>query len=691
MDKIRAHTDDAAVARARRRAEALRKLVAYHRTLYHTFDAPELSDAAFDALKNELEELENKFPDIVTPDSPTQTVGGAPLDAFVKVRHEAPMLSFNDAFSETEMREWFTRLEGYLKRPLSPSARNTPLFYCELKIDGLAIELVYERGVLVQASTRGDGKTGEDVTQNVMTIPDVPKELVKLGARDVPRRLVVRGEVFISKKELLAINREQERRGEKPYANPRNLAAGSIRQLDPKIAASRRLQSFQYDIVSDVGERVATHEGIHKILASWGFTVNPHNRPAPNLEEVFAFRNAWEKRREALPYEIDGIVVIVNESAVFEAGGAVGKAPRGAIAYKFSPREATTVVENITVQVGRTGALTPVAIMRPVEVGGITITHASLHNEDEIGRLDLRIGDTVVVSRAGDVIPQITKVLPELRTGKEKPFRMPARCPVDDAPVVKEGAITRCGNPRCAARHRESLYHFVARNAFDIRGLGAKLIDRFLDEGLMNDAADIFTLRAGDIAVLERFGEQSAANIVREVAEKKRVTLPRFLFALGILHVGEETAIVLAQKVSGSKPTDILRAFRKFSVEDLQRIPDIGPKMAQSIYGWFREPRNIKLLEKLEKVGVSITRYPLPVTKGKLAGLTFVLTGTLATMSRDEAKEKIRALGGDISESVSKKTSYVVAGEEPGSKYDRAREFGVKTLNEEEFLKLLKR
>jgi len=711
------------------RVSKLRAEVERARYAYHVLDKELISPEALDSLKKELFDLEQQFPELITPDSPTQRVAGHALAQFRKVRHFSPMLSFNDVFSESDFRAWFERVENYLGRPLTDAEklqrksalnqRESAMFYCELKIDGLAIELLYEDGVLVQGSTRGDGRVGEEVTQNLRTVEAIPlrflppdevaKNLKEAGLNPnrytlTPKRLVVRGEVFLTKREFARINREQEARGGKTYANPRNIAAGSIRQLDPKVTASRRLDSFQYAVVTDVGQR--THDEEHIFLKALGFKTNPWNKLAHSLQEAIAFRDHWGAHREKLPYEIDGAVVILNDNATFAAAGVVGKAPRGAIAYKFSPREATTVVEDIKVQVGRTGALTPVAVLRAIEVGGTTITHATLHNEDEVKRLGIRIGDTVVVSRAGDVIPQVTQVLTHLRTGKEKPFRMPDRCPVDGSRAVKEGAITRCGNPRCAARHRESLRHFAARNAFDIRGLGGKIIDRFLDEGLIGDAADIFTLRAGDIAVLERFGERSAENIVREVEKKKRVTLPRFLFGLGILHVGEETAIVLTHEISKSKfliskPTDILRVFQKLSIEDLQKIQDIGPKVSESIYNWFRELRNIKLLEKLEKVGVEIATEKLKALRqrrirlrrksSKLKGFTFVLTGTLKTMSRDEAKEKIRALGGDISESVSKRTSYVVAGKEPGSKLENAKKLGVSLLNEGSFLKLMQK
>ncbi|MGC9603209.1 MAG: NAD-dependent DNA ligase LigA [Minisyncoccia bacterium] len=667
---------------ANKRLIKLRDEINRYRYAYHVLDKELISAEALDSLKKELFDLEHQFPDLVTPDSPSQRVEGKPLKAFKKVRHERPMISFDDAFSEEDMRDWFSRLENFLKRRVKPE------FYCELKIDGLAIELVYENGIFVQGSTRGDGAIGEDVTQNLRTVEAIPLKIESTDPKHpVPKRLVVRGEVFITKKEFDRINREQKKKGGKLYANPRNIAAGSVRQLDPNVIAARKLDSFQYAITSDLGQ--VKHEEEHDILKSFGFKINPWNKLVHSLDEVFKFRDHWIKHREKIPYEIDGTVVIVNDNLTFEAGGVAGKSPRGAIAYKFSPREAETVVEEIKVQVGRTGALTPVAVMRPVGVGGITITHATLHNFDEIERLGLKIGDTVIISRAGDVIPQVKKVLKNLRTGKEKNFRVPAKCPVDGSKIIHEGAIYRCSNPRCGARHREQLYHFASRRAFDIRGLGGKIIDRFLDEGLIVDAGDIFNLERGDIEVLERFGEKSAENIVREIGEKKKITLAKFIYSVGILNVGEETAIDLAKQFPVSSISEFVKKYSRLSKEDLEEVRDIGPKVSESIYGWFREPRNLELLRKLDKAGISIVREHRARGVQNLSGETFVLTGSLSGMSRDEAKEKIRALGGEISESVSSKTNYVVAGSDPGSKYDKAKELGVRVLSEKEFLDLV--
>ena len=594
------------------------------------------------------------------------------------------MISLNDAFSEADLRAWFERLANFLGREPKPE------FYCELKIDGLAIELIYENGVLARASTRGDGLVGEEVTQNLKTVEAIPLRL----RGNYPKKLTVRGEVFLTRQEFERINREQVARGEKPYANPRNVAAGAVRQLDPRITASRRLDSFAYSIVTDLGQ--ATHEEEHRLLHSFGFKTNQHNALAGSLEKVIAFRNHWESHREKLAYEIDGVVVILNDNELFARAGIIGKSPRAAMAYKFASREATTIVREIVVQVGRTGVLTPVAILDPVNVGGVTITHATLHNADEIERLGLKLGDTVVVSRAGDVIPKIIKVLPELRTGKEHGFKMPQVCPVDESPVLRDGALYRCGNPVCGGRHREALYHFVGRSAFNIEGMGPKIIDRFLDEGLVADAADIFSLREGDIAALPRFGEKSAANLINEIAGRKQITLTRFLFALGILHVGEETARVLAEWLVSRLPKrgttfnpEVLGSLMKeISVDDLQMIPDVGPAVAQSIALWFTQSRNQTLLKRLGGVGV-VFQVSSPKEKGALTGKSFVITGTLSQMSRQEAKERIRNLGGVVHESVSKATSYVVVGADPGSKARKAGELGLTILSEEELGSLL--
>jgi DNA ligase (NAD+) len=665
---------------AKIRIEKLKDEISRDRYAYHVEDKTVVSEAALDSLKKELFDLEQEFPDLITPDSPTQRVGGRPQERFKKVKHERPMLSLNDAFSEEDVRAWVTRLQNYLEGEGVKAEKLE--FYCDLKMDGLAVELIYENGVLMTGSTRGDGLTGEDITQNIKTIEAIPLRL----RNNPPARLVARGEAFLTKKEFARINKEQEKSGGKIYANPRNVAAGSIRQLDPRITASRKLDFYAYALLG----HNKTHEEEFKTLRHYGVKTNPYGKVCKTLEEVREFQAHWAKEREKLAYEIDGIVVFVNQSDIFERAGVIGKAPRAAIAYKFSPREATTVIEDIRITVGRTGTLTPTAVMKPVNVGGVTITHATLHNMDEIERLGVKIGDTVIVSRAGDVIPQITQVLTKLRTGKEKSFHMPKKCPVDGSPIVKEGVFYRCSNPECGAVLRERLYHFSA--AFDLMGLGPKIIDKFLDEGLIKDSADLFTLQEGDVAALEGFGEKSASKLMEELGRKKKISLPRFIYSLGILHIGEETALALAKEVSRENkivnPKEFLAAMEKFDLERLQKIADIGPVVAKSIYDWFKLKRHTDLLKKYSEVGVRIEPMPKAVS-GKLTGKTFVLTGSLESMTRDEAKDKIRALGGEISESVSKQTSYVVAGSEPGSKYDKAKKLNVQILTEREFKNIL--
>ncbi|MBI4160237.1 NAD-dependent DNA ligase LigA [Candidatus Wolfebacteria bacterium] len=666
---------------ARERIEKLKKVINEHRYNRLVLNKETISPDAEDALKKELFDLEQEFPDLITPDSPTQRVGGVPLQEFKKVRHESPMLSLSDVFSRQDIVDWLTRAENYLKERINPD------FYANLKMDGLAIELIYESGVFVQGSTRGDGVVGEDVTNNLKTIESIPLRL------EEPRTITVRGEVFLMKKEFDRLNKELEKLGRPKYANPRNLATGTVRQLNPRVTAHRRLHFYAYDILHP--EEYKTHAEVRQALTKLGFAINKHGEILNSTEEVSRYHQRWEKEREKLPYEVDGVFLTLNNNELYARLGVIGKAPRGAVAYKFSPREATTIVEGIKVQVGRTGTLTPVALLRPVEVGGVRIRHATLHNFDQIERLGLKIGDTVVVTRAGDVIPYIGTVIPELRTGKEKKFTVPTRCPIDGSAILHEGAIYRCSNSNCGARNRENLRHFVSRQAFDIRGLGPKILDRFMDEGLISDAGDIFELKEGDIATLERFGEKSAGNIIREISGKKTVPLPRFINALGILHVGEETAFVLAQEISKSeflisKPKQIFTVLQKTSLEKLQQIPDVGPKVAQSIYDWFHDERNIKFLEKLDKAGIRIESERLKIKDQRFKGKTFVLTGGLETMTRDEAKEKIRALGGDVSEAVSKKTDYVVAGSDPGSKHAKAQRLGVEVLGEKEFLELMK-
>ncbi|MDP2647885.1 MAG: NAD-dependent DNA ligase LigA [Candidatus Yanofskybacteria bacterium] len=671
---------------AQERIKRLRESISHHRYLYHVEDRQEISPDALDSLKKELSDLEQEFPDLITPDSPTQRVGGEPLPKFEKVRHEIQgelvrMNSLNDAFSEEDLREWADRFKRHTGKSIEE-------FYCDLKMDGLAIDLVYKKGLLVQASTRGNGEIGESVTANIKTIDAVPLSLY--GDGPFPDELVVRGEVFLTKKEFERINNEQDKKGGKLYANPRNVAAGSVRQLNPKITASRKLNFFAYDIVGRPNDQeylkeFPTKEIEYRKLKGFGIPVNPHGKTIGSLADVIKFRNHWEKNREELPYEIDGIVVSVNDNHLYNRAGIVGKTPRGAIAYKFSPREATTKVKNIIVSVGRTGTLTPIAVLEPVEIGGTTVSRATLHNIDEIRRLGVKIGDTVIVGRAGDVIPDIKKVIPELRSGNERNFKMPTKCPVCGEPVRQaQGEVAiKCVNKNCPALRREAIYHVVSRSAFDIDGIGPQIINQLIDAGLVQDPADLFKLEKEELLNLERFADKSAQNAIDAISARIKIPLDKFIYALGIDHVGEETAFALARKFKS------IEALRSASLEELQNIPDIGPIVAQSIFDWFRRPYNQKLVDKFISLGVKILRERPVKGSTKLSGKTFVLTGTLESMSREQAKDRIRELGGDVSSSVSKETDYVVAGAEPGSKYDRAQKLGVKVIDEKQFLAMI--
>lgn len=670
------------------RIEKLKAEINHHRYLYHVLDKPEISDAALDSLKHELFKLEQEFPGLVTPDSPTQRVGGKPLPFFKKISHRQPMLSLEDVFNETEFSDWVSRI--------SQLAPNDKLdFFGELKIDGFAVSLIYKKGAFAFGSTRGDGKTGEDVSENLKTIEAIPlrlREPKNSEIKDVgldPDRVIkaiksgeveVRGEVFMTKSVFEKINRRQKKQGLDGYANPRNTAAGSIRQLNPKLAAQRKLDFLAYGLVTNLGQ--TEHSQEHGLLRLIGFKTDKY---ADKLGGVKAVKEFWEtikKQREKLAWEIDGLVISVNKNQTYAKLGVVGKAPRGAVALKFPGQESTTRVKEIIVQVGRTGVLTPVAVLEPVEVGGVTVTRATLHNEDEIRRLDVRAGDTVIIQRAGDVIPDVIRVLKNMRPRNAKEFNFPKKCPVCGYQIVRaEGeAAHKCVNKNCPAQHREGLYHFVSKKAFNIIGLGAEIIDKLVDAGLVKDAGDFFKLEPKNLLELEGFADVSAAKLVSAIQKSKKISLARFIYALGIIHVGEETANLLAMYFGDFK--DLMSA----NVEELQKVPGIGEKAAQSIKEWFENKNNTDLLQKLLKV-VDIQKPP-KISK-KLSGQTFVFTGTLESITRDAAKEKVRLMGGDVSGSVSKETNFVVAGENPGSKYDKAQSLGVKTISEREFLNLI--
>jgi len=691
--------------KAKERIEKLKKEINYHRYLYHVLDKQEISDAALDSLKHELYLLEQKYPELITPDSPTQRVGGKPLDKFEKVPHRVPMISLEDAFSPEELYQWAER-----NQKLVPGEKLD--YFVEPKVDGFAISLEYEKGIFVRGSTRGDGKIGEDVTQNLKTIESIPLKLeihqdlpkkIKKRLEEVIEKghLEVRGEVYMTITAFEKVNEERKKQGLPLYANPRNTAAGSIRQLDPKVAASRELNFLAYDLVTDVGQE--THQMEHQITQALGFKTD-WGKYCANLEEVIDFWKEMQEKRKRLPYQIDGLVVTINNNRVFEKLGVVGKAPRGAIAFKFPAQEATTIVEDIVVQVGRTGALTPVAILKPVQIGGATISRATLHNEDEIKRLDIRIGDTVIVQRAGDVIPDIVGVLKRMRTGREKKFKMPKKCPVCGSPVKKEeisdkkqrkSVVWYCTNPSCGAIQKRKIDHFVSKKGFDIVGLGPKIVAQLMDVGLINDPADIFFLKEGDLVPLERFAEKSAHNLIEAIEKSKTIPLAKFIFALGIRHIGEETALILEKellKKVGRIRTidDFLRAIKSFSFEELSNIPEIGPVIAQSIIEWFNSKQNLALLEKLSKAGIKLQTPQLSFKKQILKDKTFLFTGELSSMTREEAKAKVRELGGHPVSSPSKRTDFVVVGQNPGSKFEKAKKLGLKIIGEKEFLNLIK-
>ncbi|HVS79476.1 MAG TPA: NAD-dependent DNA ligase LigA [Candidatus Paceibacterota bacterium] len=667
--------------KAKERAEKLRETIEKHRRLYHVEDKTEMSPEALDSLKYELAKLEEAYPELITPDSPTQRVAGEPLKQFKKVTHKVPQWSFNDAFTEEDILEFDARTKRFLKAKLGRDIQ--PGYVTELKIDGLKIVLEFSKGNLETAATRGNGKVGEDVTMNIRTIESVPLRL----SREAD--LIVEGEAYMKKSRFAEINREQEKKGLPIFANPRNFAAGTIRQLDPKMVAERKLDMFVYDLSTADFPLPETQFEELKLLQSLGFRVNPNFKLHKDIGGVIEFWKHWQGRKESQDYFFDGIVVKVNEREYQEALGYTGKAPRFGIAFKFAAEQVTTVVEDIILQVGRTGVLTPVAVLRPVSVAGSTVSRATLHNEDEIRRLDVRIGDTVILQKAGDVIPDIVSVVKEMRTGKEKPFEFPERveaCGGDGRIERVPGqAAWRCVVKNSFAQQQRKLYHFASKTAFDIDHLGPKVIDQLLDAGLIASYPDIFTLKKGDVLSLPRFGEKSVENLMASIEAARKTTLPRFLIGLSIPQVGEETAYDLAGEFGS------LEALMNAKYEELERIEGVGPVVANSIVEWFKDKENRAVVRRLARL-VKIEAAPRASgAKGAtLAGKTFVLTGTLETMGRDEAKEKIRALGGEVSGSVSKKTDFVVAGEEAGSKLDKAEELGVKVISEEEFLKMIK-
>ncbi|MBC7342100.1 MAG: NAD-dependent DNA ligase LigA [Clostridia bacterium] len=656
------------------RVNQLRRLIEEHNYYYYVLDQPRITDAEYDRLMQELIKLEEKHPELITPDSPTQRVGGQPLPFFAQVRHRFPLLSLNDAFGVDDLRDFHRRVVATVGSDVE--------YVVELKIDGLSVALTYDQGILVTGATRGDGEVGEDVTQNLKTIRSLPLRL-----RQPLARLEVRGEAFMPKEAFARLNAARESAGEPTFANPRNAAAGSLRQLDPKVAAHRSLDIFVYQVMYVEGYQLTTHAQALELLESLGFKVNPHRRVCRCLEEVMDFARQWEDKRHDLPYQIDGLVIKVNRLDQQAALGATAKSPRWAVAYKFPAEQAQTVVRQIVVSVGRTGVLTPTAIFDPVRLAGTTVSRATLHNEDYIREKDVRLGDTVVVQKAGDIIPEVVEVKKEKRTGQEKPFQMPRTCPECGAPAVRlEGeAAYRCtGGIYCPAQVRERIIHFASRNAMDIEGLGPAIISQLLAASLIRDPADLYSLRYEDLVQLERMGPQSSKNLLAAIERSKQNSLAQLIFALGIMHVGERAAAVLSRHYHS---LDELMAAK---VEDLTKLPDVGPKIAESIVSFFEVPGNRQVIAKLKAAGVDPrSEVEGGQAQGKLAGKTFVLTGTLERFSRSEAEKLIESQGGKATSSVSKKTDYVVVGANPGSKYDRALQLGVKILSEEEFLKLV--
>jgi DNA ligase (NAD+) len=657
-----------------RRAEELRKELERHEYLYYVLDRPEITDAEFDALMRELRDLEEAHPELRTPDSPTQRVGGQPREGFVKVSHSSPMLSLDNALNEQELGEFDRRVRTLLK--------SEPYEYvAELKLDGLSMAAHYANSRLKQAVTRGDGRTGEDVTENARTIRSLPLRTTADSFGSEP--FEVRGEVVMPRRSFERLNDERENAGLERFANPRNAAAGALRALDPSVTASRRLDYFAYFLLQDGGPMLASHwESLERLVAA-GFKVNPHRKKCANLDELQAFIRDWDTKRDSLPYETDGVVAKIDSIDQQQRLGWTAKAPRWAIAFKYPARQSSTVLENIEVQVGRTGALTPVAHLKPVTIGGVTVSRATLHNEDEIARLGVEIGDTVLVERSGDVIPKIVRVVEQ--GANRRPFKIPKQCPVCGGHIVREQgeAASRCVNTNCPARLRESLLHFASRGVMDIDGMGDALVDQLLHRGLVHSVADLYCLRLDQLLELERMGQKSASKIIQNIDHSRSRPLTRVLNGLGIPFVGERTAQLLSDHFGS------LDALAEASMETLQEVNEVGPKVAESIRQFFDEKRNRDLVERLREAGLQFKGEKRANRHGPLAGLTFVLTGTLPTLKREEAKARIEAAGGKVAGSVSGKTSYVVAGEDAGSKLDKAQELQVPIVDEERLLTML--
>lgn len=665
------------------RIKDLRKQIDYHNYRYYVLDSPEISDFAYDQLMRELLRLEAEYPELVTPDSPSQRVGAAPVSSFSPMVHRVPLLSIDNAMDTEELRAFHQRI-------VKLAGREDIAYCCEPKFDGLAVELIYENGVLIRGGTRGDGYTGEDVSGNLKTIKSIPLRLI---TREPPDLLEVRGEVVFYKSAFADLNRERSERQEPLFANPRNAAAGSLRQLDPRITASRALVFFSYGIVDAVAVGLDSQYATLERLSGLGFKVNPDVRLCHGIDEVVDFCLYMKEKRESLPYEIDGVVIKVNDIDTQRVLGIKARSPRWAVAYKFPPTQETTTLRRIEVQVGRTGVLTPVAMLDPVKVGGVTVSRATLHNADEIRRKDVREGDTVIVQRAGDVIPEIVAPIVSRRTGDEREFVMPGACPVCGSGVIRdsagdngaEGVMYRCVNMACPAVLKEQIYHFASKDALDIDGLGRKIIQQLVDKGLVRDVSDLYTLTRDDLMQLEGFAELSTANLLNSIQKSKQTTLRRFLYGLGIPHVGQVAARDLADHFGS------LDKVMGADKEELQAIRGIGKEMAQAVSGFFSNERNRTIIRKLHQRGfVILEQQPSEPESTSLAGKKFCFTGTLESMTRSEAKNEVEARGGQVVSTVSSQLDYLVAGAEPGSKMDKATSLGTRILDENEFMKLIK-
>ncbi len=670
--------------RFRAKAAELRQAIEYHNYRYYVLDDPEISDAEYDRLLRELETLEAEHPELADPDSPTQRIGATPAEKFEPAEHAVPMLSLANAFDPEEVREFDRRVRRFLHLP-----ETAAIEYCaEPKTDGIAVELVYERGAFVLGSTRGNGLVGENVTQNLRTIRPLPTRVREPAGRPRwPDRLEVRAEVFLRIKDFEALNARRLEQGEPLFANPRNAAAGSLRQLDPRITASRPLDLFCYGVARSDELPVEAQCELLALLPEWGLKTNPLIEPCEGIEAVLDYHRRLGERRATLPYEIDGVVLKVNRFDLQGRLGEIARSPRWALAFKFEAKQATTRIVDIVAQVGRTGALTPVAIMEPVRLGGVEVSRATLHNQDEIDKKDVRIGDWVLVQRAGDVIPEVVKVVTERRTGDERRYRLPASCPACGSDVVREPgeAVARCVGLACPAQLKERIRHFASKRAMDIDGLGDKLVSRLVDSGTVTRPSDLYRLTEASVLEIERMAEKSAGNLLQNVERSTRVPLDRFVFALGIRHVGETIARLLVEG------TGSLDALLSASPDDLQRIRGIGPEVARSVHEFFADDRNRQEIERLVAAGFRLPRPAVPAAPrgGKLAGKSFVFTGTLDSMTRDDAAARVRALGARVVDGISRKTDYVVVGADPGSKAEKARTLGVKTLTEPEFLALV--